>query len=65
VGFKNTRYLGGHRYESKCIRCEEMVRWADGDGAVHMVFYPNEDIGVLCAECYRQTHRTHAPSRHR
>ena len=54
VAFRDTRYLGGNRYESTCIRCGAKFRWSDEDHA-HMVLYPNFDIGMLCQACYDVT----------
>lgn len=66
MAFKQTRYLGGNRYESVCIKCGETIRWADGDEHVHLVVYPDMDFGVLCAECYQRTRKPNkAPVRPR
>jgi hypothetical protein len=56
--FKLTRYLGGNRYESTCIKCRERVLWADGDD-IGMVVFQNEDIGLLCPKCYKWTKAAH------
>ncbi len=55
VAFKQTRYLGGNRYESTCVKCGETIQWCDGDEHIHLILYPDMDLGVLCAKCYQWT----------
>lgn len=55
MAFKQTRYLGGNRYESSCIKCGETFQWTDGDDRAHLIVYPDMDLGVLCTECYLLT----------
>lgn len=57
--FKFTRYLGGNRYESQCVKCRETVQWSQGDN-VGMVYFQDQDIGVLCSKCYNWTKGGHA-----
>ena len=54
MAFKHTRYLGGKRYQSNCVKCKEPVVWTEGEN-VPMVFFPDQDIGVLCPKCYSWT----------
>jgi len=56
--FKMTKYLGGNRYESRCIRCREVLRWTQGDD-VGMVYFQDQDIGLLCSKCYNWTKAAH------
>lgn len=56
--FKMTRYLGGNRYESKCVKCRETIVWTKGDN-VGMVFFQDHDIGLLCSKCYNWTKAAH------
>jgi hypothetical protein len=53
-----TKYLGGNRYESTCVKCRETVVWEDGDN-VGMVFFQDHDIGLLCPSCYNWTKGAH------
>ena len=62
--FRMTKYLGGNRYESQCVKCRETVVWTDGDD-VAMVFFQDHDIGLLCPTCYSWTKgaHTHHPAK--
>lgn len=65
MAYKLTRYLGGKRYESKCVKCkEETMVWTEGE-ELPMVFFQDEEIGFLCPRCFSLTRKTSLPkSRH-
>ena len=54
--FKLTKYLGGKRYRSQCVKCGETVLWTEGEH-VPMVFFQDEDIGFLCPKCFDHTRK--------
>lgn len=51
MAFKLTNYLGGKRYESKCVKCKETLIWTIGD-QLPMVLFQDSQIGFLCPRCY-------------
>ena len=61
MAFLLTKYLGGKRYESKCVKCKETLLWTQGDD-VPMVFFQNEDIGFLCPSCYNWAKKIKTPA---